>query len=275
MDDEYKRANRLNWDDRAGLHASDATGSYRIAKVLAGGSSLHRLETDEIGDMSGKAVAHLQCHIGLDTISLKHRGAAEVVGLDFSPKAITAARGFAAQAGAEARFVEGDVMEAPALLGTNRFDLVFVTWGAINWIADIVAWAQVVAALLKPGGSLYLLEGHPQMNQLEARNGRLELAFDWRTPQEKPLVWDDAQTYTGDARLIARTRNYEWIHPISDVVNATIAAGLRLDFLREHEIVVWKAFPFVEEAGEDQFALPAGQVKVPMSFSLGATKPDR
>lgn len=274
MQEQWTQANRLNWDDRAGLHASDATGSYRIAKVLGGGSSLHALETAEIGDVSGKRIAHLQCHIGLDTISLKHLGAAEVVGLDFSSRAIAAARGFASQASAEVRFIEGDVMNAPALLGEGRFDLVFVTWGAINWLPDIFAWARVVAALLKPGGNLYLLEGHPQMNQMEARNGRLELAFDWRTPEEKPLVWDDAQTYTGDARPIAHTRNYEWIHPISDVVNAVIAAKLRLDFLREHEIVVWKAFPFVEEAGEDQFALPAGQVKVPMSFSLGATKPD-
>ena len=76
--DEFAAANRLNWDDRAELHASDRTGTYSIEKVLSGGSSLHLLETSEIGDLSGKDIVHLQCHIGLDTISLKHLGANSV-----------------------------------------------------------------------------------------------------------------------------------------------------------------------------------------------------
>lgn len=271
MDDGYTQANRLNWDDRAELHASDTTGSYRIAKVLAGGSSLHALEAGELGDLAGKDVVHLQCHIGLDTISLKHLGAASVIGLDFSPKAVAAARDFASRAGAEVQFIGASVYDAAAALG-RTFDLVYVTWGAINWLDDIQRWALVVANLLRPNGRLYLLEGHPQMNQLEARDGRLELAFDWRTPVAAPLTFDDTQTYTGDARELAHTRNYEWIHPISDVVNALIGAGLAIDFLNEHDIVVWRAFPDLVEVGEDQFALPEGRVKIPMSFSIGATK---
>lgn len=269
--DAYARANRLNWDNRAELHASDVTGSYRIAAVLDGGSSLHALEASEIGDIAGKDVVHLQCHIGLDTLSLKHLGAASVTGLDFSPKAIEAARDFAAKAGTQARFVEASVYDAVEALG-ETYDMVFVTWGAINWLDDIGRWAKVVSALLRPGGKLYLLEGHPQMNQYEAREGKLALEFGWRTPLTDPLVFDDTQTYTGDTRELTNTRCYEWIHPLSDIVNALIAAGLSLDFLNEHEIVVWKAFPFVVEKGVDQFVLPEGMPKIPMSFSIGATK---
>lgn len=269
--DAFAEANRLNWDNRAELHSTDTTGSYRIGKVLGGGSSLHALESGEIGDLSGKDIVHLQCHIGLDTISLKHLGASSVTGLDFSPKAIRAARDFAARAGTEVRFVEASVYDAVQALG-RTYDMAYVTWGAINWLDDIVRWAQVVAALLKPGGKLYLLEGHPAMNQYEARDGRLELEFGWRTPVAEPLIFDDAQTYTGDQRGLAHTRCYEWIHPLSDIVNALISAGLAIDFLNEHDLVVWKAFPFVVETGEDQFSLPDGMPKIPMSFSIGATK---
>ena len=268
---DHAETNRLNWDDRAELHASDTTGSYRIATVLAGGSSLHAIETREIASVAGKDIVHLQCHIGLDTISLKHLGARSVTGLDFSPKAIEAARDFAARAGVEARFVEASVYDAVSALGAT-YDMVFVTWGAINWLPDISAWAKVVAALLRPGGRLYLLEGHPQMNQMEARGGRLELEYGWRTPVSEPLVFDDAQTYTGDARALSRRRCYEWIHPLSDVVNAVISAGLTLDFLNEHESVVWKAFPFAVPTGDGEFGLPEGQVRIPMAFSVGATK---
>lgn len=269
---DFAEANRRNWDDRAALHANDRTGTYSIDRVLAGGSSLHAIEAAEVGDLAGKDVVHLQCHIGLDTISLKHLGARTATGLDFSPKAIEAARDFTRRADADVRFVEASVYDAPAALG-ETYDLVYVTWGAINWLPDLFAWAKVVAALLRPGGRLYLLEGHPQMNQMEAREGRLELEFGWRTPVAQPLVFDDALTYTGDERPIANTRCYEWIHPLSDVVNAVLQAGLRLDFLNEHEEVVWKAFPFVEETKRGGFALPQGQVGVPMAFSLGATRP--
>jgi SAM-dependent methyltransferase len=269
--DEFAKANRLNWDNRAALHATDTTGSYRMAKVLAGGSSLHALEAGEIGDISGKDIVHLQCHIGLDTISLKHLGAKSATGLDFSPKAIETARDFARKAGADVRFVEASVYDAVEALG-KTYDMVFVTWGAINWLHDIFGWAKVAAALLRPGGRLYLLEGHPVMNQFEARDGRLDLEFGWRTPLDAPLVFDDAQTYTGDERALSHTRCYEWIHPLSDIVNALISAGLAIDFLNEHDIVVWKAFPFVVETGEDQFSLPDGMTKIPMSFSIGATK---
>lgn len=268
---EHFAANRLNWDDRAELHASDTTGSYRIAQVVAGGSCLHALEAREIGDVAGLDIVHLQCHIGLDTLSLKHLGAGSVTGLDFSPKAIAAARDFAAKAGAEARFVEASVYDAPQALGAT-YDMAFVTWGAINWLDDIFAWARVVAAVLKPGGRLYLLEGHPQMNQFDAKDGAAALTFSWRTPAAEPLVFDDAQTYTGDARPIANTRCYEWIHPLSDIVNALISAGLAIDFLNEHDHVVWQAFPFLEERPGDEFYLPDGMVKFPLSFSIGATK---
>ena len=263
--------NRLNWDNRAALHSTDTTGTYRIAEVLGGGSSLHALEAFEIGDITGKDIVHLQCHIGLDTLSLKHLGAASVTGLDFSPTAIAAARGFAERAGTPARFVEASVYDAVEALG-ETYDMAFVTWGAINWLPDIVAWARVVANLLRPGGKLYLLEGHPMMNQLEAREGRLDIDFDWRTPLAEPLVFDDPQTYTGDARQLSHARCYEWIHPLSDIVNAVLSAGLSIDFLNEHEIVVWKPFPFMVETSGDQFELPQGMPRIPLSFSIGATK---
>ncbi|MEX6505382.1 methyltransferase [Jiella sp. M17.18] len=264
-------ANRLNWDERAELHSTDTTGSYRIAKVLAGGSSLHAIEAEEVGDVAGLDVVHLQCHIGLDTLSLKHLGAASVTGLDFSPRSIAAARRFAEQAGTEARFVEASVYDAPAALG-QTYDLAFVTWGAINWLPDLGAWAKVVAEVLRPGGRLYLLEGHPVMNQMEWEDGRFVAAYDRATPAADPLVVDNPVTYTGDSRTLRNSRNYEWLHPVGEIVSAVLAAGLRLDFLHEHDKLAWRAFPDMVEVGEDLFSVPEGAVTIPLAVSLGATK---
>ena len=269
--DDFEKANLANWDERAALHATDTTGSYRIAKVLAGGSSLHSIEENEIGDIVGRDIVHLQCHIGLDTLSLKHLGAGSVTGLDFSPVAIAAARDFAAGAGTEARFVEASLYDAPDALG-ETYGIAFVTWGAINWLKDIGVWASVVAAVLRPGGRVYLLEGHPLMNQMELEAGHLVARYDWRTPVDRPLIFDETATYTGDERPIANTRNYEWLHPISAVVGALISAGLRLDFLHEHDRLAWRAFPGMVETGDDLFSLPEGVTKIPLAFSLGATR---
>ncbi|WP_292595379.1 class I SAM-dependent methyltransferase [Mesorhizobium sp.] len=238
---------------------------------MAGGSNLYELETREVGDIVGKDIVHLQCHIGLDTISLKNLGAGSVTGLDFSPTAIAAARDFAAKAGTDVRFVEAPLFEAVEALG-RTFDIAYVTWGSVNWLDDVFRWARVVADLLRPGGRLYLAEGHPLMFQCDRKAAALEFKHDWRTPIARPLAWNEELTYTGDDRILKHPRYYEWIHPVSDVVNALISAGLTLDFLNEHDTVSWQHFSFAVRAGKDMYGLPENSPKIPMAYSIGATK---
>ena len=222
--DEFSAANRLNWDNRARLHASDPTGMYRIAEVLAGGDSLHAIEAGEIGDVSGRRLVHLQCHIGLDTISLAGRGAI-ATGLDFSVEAIAAARDFAARAGRDVRFVQSDIFEAPQALA-EKYEIAYVTWGAINWLPDIRRWAKVVSEVLELGGFLYLAESHPTTLCLEEIEGRIVAHYSWRTPPERPIAQDAPLSYTGDQRTLDHTRTYEWIHPLSEIVTALTDCGL-------------------------------------------------
>jgi 2-polyprenyl-3-methyl-5-hydroxy-6-metoxy-1,4-benzoquinol methylase len=141
--EEYFEANRRSWDERVAIHRRDSTGFYQVETALRGEDKLNPIEASEIGDVRGLRIAHLQCHFGLDTLCLARRGAL-VVGLDFSPAAIAEARTLAAQTGLPATFVEGNVYDARKLL-QGQFDLVYVSWGAINWLPDILAWAGVVA----------------------------------------------------------------------------------------------------------------------------------
>jgi SAM-dependent methyltransferase len=269
--DERIAANRLNWDDRAKLHATDTTGMYRIAEVLAGGDSLHAIEAGEIGDVSGKRLVHLQCHIGLDTISLAHRGAF-ATGLDFSSEAIASARGFAARAKRDVRFVQSNIYDAPAALGAT-FDIAYVTWGTICWLPDIFAWARVVADVLEPGGFLYFCDSQPATLCLEQIVGKLVPHYAWRTALDAPIVMDDPTTYTGDARKLARTRTYEWIHPLSDILTALIEAGMTIEWLHEHEYLPSRLFPMMVPAeSEGLFRLPDGHSRLALSFSLKATR---
>lgn len=269
---EYFEANRRSWDERVAIHAEDETGFYSVAKVLRGEDKLNAIEAREIGDIAGLRIAHLQCHFGLDSFCLERRGA-EVVGLDFSTPAIAQAREWAKTMGLKTRFVEGNVYDARRLLD-GEFDMVYVTWGAIGWLPDIRRWAKVVSALLKPGGRLYLLEGHPSLMTLDEKTAELRPAYDWRTPEDRPLVMDEETTYTGDTAKLAHTTTMEWLHPLSDVVNAAIGAGLRIDALNEHELLAWQFAPLMVpvEGRRRMWKLPDGFPRLPLAYSLMATK---
>ncbi len=107
-----------------------------------------------VGDLAGLRVIHLQCHFSADTLAPAQRGA-DVVGMDFSPAAISAARALTAKLGLDerARFVECNLCDAPAAVGeAGAFDLVYTTWGAIGWLPDLRGWARVVRHFLKPEG---------------------------------------------------------------------------------------------------------------------------
>src|SRR5262245_40487052 len=97
--------NRRNWDDRVPIHLRDASDFYQVDAFLADAKPLGPPVDTELGQVAGRRLLHLQCHFGLDTLSLARLGA-DATGLDFSPAAIDAARDLAQRAGVEARFVE-------------------------------------------------------------------------------------------------------------------------------------------------------------------------
>ncbi len=270
MSEEYFGANRAMWDERVAIHRRDETGFYAVERVLRGEDKLNAIEADEIGDLQGVRVAHLQCHFGLDTICLARRGAS-VTGLDFSAAAVTEARALATACAVNAVFVEGNVYDARRLL-EGDFDLVYVTWGAINWLPDIARWASVVASLLKPGGRLYLAEAHPTILCFDWVEGRIGPRFDWRTPQAAPILDETETTYTGAADRLVNRRAYEWIHPLSDILNGLIAAGLTITRFTEHPALTWALFPNMTEGEDGLYRLPADHPQLPLAFSLDARK---
>ena len=198
--DEFIAANRLNWDDRAKLHSTDTTGIYRIAEVLAGGDSLHAIEAAEIGDVAGRRLVHLQCHIGLDTISLaaprRDRDRAR-----FLRRGDRARRAISPRAPAATSASCSRTSTTRPRRSAQTYEVAYVTWGAINWLPDIFRWAQVVADVLEPGGFLYLAESHPATLCLEEIEGRIVAALRLaHAARARRSPTDEATTYTGDAR---------------------------------------------------------------------------
>jgi SAM-dependent methyltransferase len=267
MSEDWRDLNRAAWDERVPLHV--ASDFYDNAGFIAGRSSLRPFEIDEVGSVEGCSLVHLQCHFGQDTLSWARLGAT-VTGLDFSAAAIDAARALAVDIGIDAAFVEADVYDAVDALGHRTFDIVYTGLGALTWLPDMARWARVVAALVAPGGFLYLSEFHPFADVFAHES--LVADHDYFT---KPggTRYDKAGTYVDwDAETTANA-NYEWTHPLGSVVTALIDAGLRLDLLHEHDHTLFERWPFLERRDDGTYRLPHGFPTLPLMYSLKATKP--
>ena len=262
--------NLLNWDERAAIHARDTTGDYMLDRFRAGEEALHSIEAAELGDIAGKKVLHLQCHIGRDTLCLARRGAI-ATGLDFSGVALDVARRLAVETGLNATFVKGAVDRAPERT-PGPFDLVFTTWGTIIWLPDVKIWARAIASVLRPGGELYFADAHPGFLLLEEEAGRLTPTYDFQTPADRPLEFVDATTYTGDPTIMAHQSSRQWIHSLSSIFSALIEAGMTIAMFREHEVLPWRGLPILVPASDRLWRLPDGHARFPLSFSLRARK---
>src|SRR5262252_1180361 len=282
--------NRRNWDERAIIHARDTTGDYMLDRFRAGEDALHDIEAAELGDISGKRVLHLQCHIGRDTLCLVRRGAV-ATGLDFSSAALDVARHLAEETGLTATFVQGTVEEAPHLT-PGPFDLVFTTWGTLCWLPDMAVWARVIASVLAPGGELYCADAHPGFYVLEEHAGRLVPTFDFQTPPDGPLEFVDAEptTYIGDPTPMTHCATRVWLHSLSTIFGALMDAGLTITMFHEHEVLPWRRYAAKASvrpgetivlsgdvknlvAGPDRlWRLRDGHPRLPLSFSLKARK---
>ena len=261
---DWRELNRAMWDERVPIHTD--SDFYDVEGFLAGRSELRAFERDELGDVTGRTLVHLQCHFGLDTLSWAREGA-RVTGLDFSGPAVEAAREIAARAGIEdADFVQADVYEAPEALGGRRFDIVYTGLGALNWLPDLERWAHVVRRLLAPSGRLYLVEFHPFTDTLA--DDELHVAYPYF--HTEPLEFDDPGTYADMTAQTTHNRSLEWNHGFADVITALLGAGLQIELLHEHDHTLFPRWPFLERR-DRTYHLPADRPSLPLMYSLVAT----
>ncbi|MET7831978.1 class I SAM-dependent methyltransferase [Micromonospora sediminicola] len=271
---DYRTVNRANWDERAPAHAASPDyGLHRFRTDPAYLSEVVRFDRPRLGDLTGLRTVHLQCHIGTDTLSL-HRLGARVTGLDFSGASLAEARALADGTGAAIDYVEADVYDAGRVLDAGSFDLVYTGVGALCWLPDIRRWAQVVTALLRPGGRLHLREQHPVLWALDDNrtDGLLAVEYPYFERAE-PNVWDEPGTYVETDSEFQHTVSHEWNHGLGEVVGALLAAGCEVTALVEHDSVPWQALPgLMVSDGRGEWRLRDRPWRLPLTYTLQARK---
>lgn len=270
---EMLLANQANWDARTPVHV--ASDFYGLDGSRTAEDWFAPFEWTDLGDLAGREVLHLQCHLGTETAAFAERGAAHTVGLDFSAAAVAEARRLAGEAGRSVEFVRSDVHRAVEALGGRRFDVVYTGKGALCYLPDLAAWAEVVSALLRPGGMLYLVEFHPLLDALgptpSPERQQLRLHHDYLAGRG-PLRSDTPCTYTDGPPVRGATTSYEWRHGLGEVVSAVIGAGLTLQLVRETELLPWKRFDAMVPAENGWWRLPPSEPIIPLLYALRAVK---
>jgi len=234
-EDAFNR-NRETWNARTMFHyESDFYDKSAFAKAK---NSLNQYEQQALGDVAGKRLLHLQCHFGQDSLSWAHKGAI-VTGVDISDTAIKLAGKLSGELNIPATFVCCNVLDTSKYV-TDKFDIVFTSYGTIGWLPDLQPWAQMIASKLNPGGIFYMVEFHPIAWMYDYTVEPPVMKYHYA--QKEAIHEQYSGSYAApDASIISN--EYGWNHSLSDVVQSLINAGLKIDKLAEHDASPYDIFP--------------------------------
>ena len=262
---------RRNWNERTPIHA--ASEFYDVESFKSGRITLTDIEIGEMGPVVGKSLLHLQCHFGMDTMSWARLGAT-VTGVDISDTAVELARQLNDEIGLDARFVRANLYDLPSILH-ETFDIVYTAIGALCWLPDTNAWADVVFHHLKPGGMLYIFDGHPTSHIFESVQSpegghRLKPIHPYFSNPDGIFDEGGGSTYAGSETI--ESPSYEWQHSMSDIVNAVIGAGLTIERLNEFAVSGYRVFPQMVRGDDGWWRLDDVHGTIPFLYSIKATK---
>jgi ubiquinone/menaquinone biosynthesis C-methylase UbiE len=260
---DYLNINRKLWNDKTSVHYQ--SDFYDVKSFIKGKDSLNPIEIELLGDISGKSILHLQCHFGMDSISLARRGGM-VTGIDLSDQSIKQAKDLNERSGTKVDFILSDVYSLPQNLN-KQFDIIFTSYGTVGWLPDMDKWAGVIQHFLKPGGKFIMVEFHPVVWIFD--DNFKEIIYKYSDID--PIIEDLEGTYTNREADI-KNRSVSWNHGLGTVLNALLKKGLTIDSFQEYDYSPYNCFNNTIEVDEGKYQIKGLEGKIPMLYSLTIRK---
>ncbi len=260
----YFEANKIAWDARTEAHVGSKF--YDIEGFKNGDNALGPIVMQEMPDVTGKSLLHLQCHFGMDTLSFARMGA-EVTGVDLSSKSIEVATGLSKELNTPATFIESNIMTLDQVV-EDTYDIVFTSYGAICWLPDIDAWAEQVAKRLKPGGIFYMAEFHPYLYMWEWKDEKIAYPYF----SKGKVFYEKAEgTYTDGGENL-QYDEYFWIHAVSDVYKALMNNGIKVIGFNEYDYNPYPCFEGIKKRAEKEYVYEVNGQAIPAVFTFTGIK---
>lgn len=262
-EEKYFKSNQELWNKRTAIHKS--SDFYDLDGFRKGKNVLNEIELNELGQVSGISMLHLQCHFGLDSMSWSRLGA-QVTGVDFSKSAIDTAEDLNTELGLDANFICSNIYDLKNNLD-QKYDIVFTSYGTIGWLPDLERWADTIRHFLKPGGIFYIAEFHPVIWMFDDDFSKLTYSY-----FNQGVIETEQEGTYADKHSKIKQKEYSWNHSIGDVVNALIKFGLSLQSLNEFNYSPYDCFPNTIKNEEGNFYIQGYEGVLPMVYSIKAVK---
>jgi len=260
---KYFDSNKKIWNDRVPVHA--VSSFYDVESFKSGKSSLNFIELEELGDVKGKSLLHLQCHFGQDSLSWARMGA-KVTGVDFSDEAIKLARQLNDELKLDTEFICSNVYDLKENLN-KKFDIIFTSYGVIGWLPDLDKWAEIISHFLKPGGVFNIVEFHPFVWMLDDKLEFIKYSY-----FNTEVIAEEVHGTYSDREALLTGTEYGWNHPFSEVITSLHTHGIQVQSFKEFPFSVYNCFPNMVQGEDGWWRIKGLENKIPMMYSLKAIK---
>ena len=260
---EKFETNRNTWNSKVAVHAE--SNFYNLVNFKKGKSSLNKYELDALGDVSKKSILHLQCHFGQETLSFSRMGA-KCTGVDISDEGIKLAKQLNTELKLDAQFICCNVLDTSKYV-SEKFDIVFTSYGTIGWLPDLKPWAEMISERLKPGGFFYIVEFHPIAWMFDYTVSPPEMKYGY---QQKKAIYEEYQGTYADKNSKIISKEYGWNHSLGEVITSLSEAGLQIEYLKEHDASPYDIFPELVKNLGGMFELP--NKLYPLIFEVKAVR---
>lgn len=261
--DRHFEANRDGWNKRTCVHKN--TSFYDVLSFKAGKSSLTPIELEEVGEVEGKSLLHLQCHFGMDTLSWARKGA-QVTGMDISDEAIDYAKELSKEINVPAQFICCNIYHLAANLD-KKFDIVFTSYGVISWLPDLDKWASIINHFLKPGGIFYIIEFHPVVWMFDDNFKYIKYAY-----HNSDTIFEKQSGTYADKNADIEYEEYSWNHSLGEVINPLTRHNLQIQYLNEFMFSSWNCFNNMVQGEDGLWRVKGLENKIPVMYSIKAVK---
>lgn len=261
--ENYLQINKQTWNNKVAIHIS--SDFYKQEKFITGKNSLPQTDLEALGDVAGKRILHLQCHFGQDSLSLSRLGA-KVTGIDFSEEAITKAKVLNDTLGLDAEFICCDVYETLQHI-TEKYDIVYTSYGTIGWLPDLNKWASVIASALKPKGKLVFFEFHPVVWMYDTDFN--EVFYNYF--KSEPIYEEETGTYA-DRYTEIEYQTITWNHSLSEVFQSLLKQNINIQYFQEFDYSHYNCFSHTEEFEPGKFRIQKFGNKIPMMYGIVGIK---
>lgn len=264
---DYIEHNRNIWEEFTLLNIK--SDLYNVDKFKKGANSLDEIVQSTVGEVKGKSLLHLQCNIGLETLSFARLGA-NVTGIDYSKNAIDYANSLKSELKIKnVEFFNHDIYFNP-FKSENKYDIVFSSYGSICWFPDLKNWLKTVSNSLSNNGFVYIVDFHPILIQ---RGFFLceNMDYTYFNLPFNPLQIVRNGNYANSSKNQTETITYNWNHSIGDILNSLIEEGLQIVKFQEYPYMPDNGLPKMIKNNEGFFISENSPNKFPLIFTLKAS----